>query len=231
MCDQSCIEFANKILKSEDVRGKSVIEVGAYDINGSLRSMVEALEPLSYKGVDIAMGPGVDEVSNAEDLVKHYGAEQFDLLICTEVVEHVQDWRTVISNLKNVLKPHGILLLTTRSKGFPYHSAPADYWRYQISDMEIIFSDFSIEVLEKDPDQPGVFIKARKPENFQEKDLTDHLLYSIVKHKKLITINDEEVNQIDRYWNEIELAVRRKLSILLPESTKRFVKKKILRIL
>jgi len=231
MCDQSCINFADKVLNAEDIQGKSVIEVGAYDINGSLRSMVKAFNPLSYKGVDIAMGPAVDEVCNAEDLVKHYGSEQFDLLICTEVVEHVQNWRSVFSNLKNVLKPGGVLLLTTRSKGFPYHSAPADYWRYQVSDMEVIFSDFTIEVLEKDPDQPGVFIKARKPNNFQEKDLSDHFLYSIVKHKKLMTINDEDVNQIDRYWNEVELAIRRKLSILLPESVKRFIKKDLLRIL
>ena len=231
MCDQSCIDFANKILKSEDVRGKSVIEVGSYDINGSLRTMVEALEPLSYKGVDISMGPGVDEVCNAEDLLGHYGPEKFDLLICTEVVEHVKNWRPVISNLKNVLKPDGLLLLTTRSKGFPYHSAPADYWRYQVCDMEVIFADFTIEVLEKDPDQPGVFIKARKPKKFQEKELADYPLYSIVKHKRIVEIEDEDINWIDRYWNEMELAIRRRLSGLLPQSTKKFIKKNILRIL
>ncbi|MDJ1185070.1 class I SAM-dependent methyltransferase [Roseofilum casamattae] len=231
MCDKSCIDFANNHLKSADIQGKSVIEVGAYDINGSLRSMVENFQPSSYKGVDIAMGPGVDEVCNAEDLVSHYGSGQFDLLICTEVVEHVQNWRSVFSNLKQIVKPGGVLLLTTRSKGFPFHSAPADYWRYQVSDMEVIFSDFSIEVLEKDPDQPGVFVKARKPDNFDEKDLTDYQLYSIVKHKRLIDIDDADINQLDRSWNEIELVIRRNLSVLLPYSLKKFIKKNILRIL
>jgi hypothetical protein len=60
MCDKSCIDFANKTLKLEDVQGKSVLEVGAYDINGSLRSIIESLQPSKYKGVDIAMGPGED---------------------------------------------------------------------------------------------------------------------------------------------------------------------------
>ncbi|MGK7903945.1 MAG: class I SAM-dependent methyltransferase, partial [Hormoscilla sp.] len=231
MCDQSCIDFANKTLKSEDVKGKSVIEVGSYDINGSLRSIVESLQPLTYKGVDIEMGPGVDEVCNAEDLLTHYGTEKFDLLICTEVIEHVKNWREVISNFKNILKPDGVLLLTTRSKGFAYHSAPADYWRYQVSDMEVIFGDMIVEVLQKDPEQPGVFIKARKPQSFQEKKLSDYALYSIVKHKRLLEIEEEDINAIDRYWNETELAVRRVLSRMLPRSTKMFVKKKILRIM
>jgi len=46
-----------------------------------------------------------------------------------------------------------------------------------------------------------------------------------------LEIEEENINAIDRYWNETELAVRRVLSRMLPRSTKMFVKKKILRIM
>jgi len=51
--------------------------------------------------------------------------------------------------MKAVLKPGGFIYITTRSRGFPYHAYPHDYWRYEIEDMEKIFGDFEIIALEK----------------------------------------------------------------------------------
>ena len=75
------------------------------------------------------------------------------------------------------------MLITTRSKGFPYHAYPHDHWRYEIEDMNEIFADCEIMDLQKDPQVPGVFLKARKPKSFIEKDLSRHQLYSILKNK------------------------------------------------
>jgi SAM-dependent methyltransferase len=87
----------------------------------------------------------------------------FDLVITTEMLEHVQDWKAVIANMKGVLKPGGVIFITTRSEGFPFHEYPGDYWRFEVEDMREIFSDFKIETLLPDPSEPGVFIRARKP--------------------------------------------------------------------
>jgi len=193
MCNQACIKFGRTYLKEQDVKGKSVIEVGSLNINGSLRPIVEALHPSSYVGVDIQMGPGVDRVCDVLDLLDHFGYEKFGLLISTELLEHVQDWQNAISNFKNVLKPEGVLLVTTRSKGFKYHEFPFDFWRYERTDMEAIFSDFIIEVIEKDPLRPGIFIKARKPVTFNENDLTGYKLYSMVKEKRISSITDADI--------------------------------------
>ena len=211
MCNKACIEFGRANLKEEEVKGKSVIEVGSFYLNGSLRPIAKEFLPSSYIGVDLQIGPGVDQICDAHDLLDRFGSGNFDLLISTELLEHVRDWRKVISNFKHILKPNGVLLITTRSKGFYYHDYPFDFWRYEISDMQVLFSDFIIEVIEKDPSEPGVFIKARKPNTFTERETTNYQLYSIIKGKHATTIT-----KIDIYWFKVRSAIRGFLSQILP---------------
>ena len=211
MCNKACIDFGQKNLKDEDVRGKSVIEVGSFDLNGSLRPIVEAFCPISYIGVDLQMGPGVDQICDAHDILDRFGYDAFDLLISTELLEHVKDWQKVISNFKHILKPNGVLLITTRSKGFYYHDYPTDFWRYEISDMQTILSDFTIEVNEKDPIEPGIFIKARKPNTFTENKITNYQLYSIIKDR-----HAKKITQVDIYFFKLRSAIRQFLSQILP---------------
>src|SRR5262245_23783701 len=107
MCQRSCINFSLANLSKEDIEGKEVLEVGSRNVNGTLRTIVESLEPAHYLGVDIQMGPGVDEVCDACDLLDRFGGCRFDWLISSELLEHVRDWQKVISNFKHVVKPGG----------------------------------------------------------------------------------------------------------------------------
>jgi SAM-dependent methyltransferase len=52
----------------------------------------------------------------------------FDLLVCTEVLEHVADWPTAFRNLARLMKPGGRLLITC-PHFYPLHEEPYDYWR------------------------------------------------------------------------------------------------------
>ena len=87
--------------------------------------------------------------------------------------------------MKAVLKPGGLIYITTRSRGFPYHAYPHDYWRYEIEDVEKIFGDFEIIVVEKDWEAPGVFLKARKLTNRSPNDLGQIELYSMVVGRRI----------------------------------------------
>ncbi len=224
MCHESCYEFAREHLRPQDVRGGAVLEVGSLDLNGSLRPLVEALEPGSYLGVDIRKGPGVDELCDAAELVKRFGLESFDLLIATELLEHVRDWRTVVSNFKQVVRPDGVMLITTRSRGFPHHAHPHDFWRYEPGDVEVIFSDCIIEALEPDPQVPGVFLRVRKPRSFTENNLTGHALYSMVKGRPARTLS-----ALGHRYYRTRQTLRACLSTLCPAPLKRLIKTRILK--
>lgn len=189
MCTESCISFVQRHLSTEDVFGKSVLEVGALDVNGTVRPVIEGLGPASYIGVDIERGPNVDELCDVALLAERYGEESFDVVVSTELVEHVRDWRAAFTNMKRVLRPGGTIVVTTRSREFPIHGYPWDYWRYEPEDMKRIFADFDIVVIEQDREAPGVFVKGRKPSAGGVTSLTDIALYSVIAGRAVIDIS------------------------------------------
>lgn len=183
MCNVAGVVFVASQLSPAEIESKRVLEVGSYDHNGTVRPVVEARGPSEYIGIDIESGPGVDQICDIADLAEQFGENAFDLVLCTEVLEHVDDWRSAVSNLKRVCKVGGTIFITTRSLGFQYHGFPHDNWRYEVEDMEKIFSDFEIVSLQKDRQDPGLFLKARKPNGFVERDLADIAIYHIVTGK------------------------------------------------
>jgi SAM-dependent methyltransferase len=194
MCTISCLLFGATKLSKQDVEGKRVLEVGSFtsDIKGSLRMLIESWSPAEYIGVDIRKGPSVDLVYDAEKLMDKLEAESFDVVFSTELLEHVLNPKIVISNMKRLCKRRGAILLTTRSYGYPFHPSPYDFWRFEPSDMEALFSDCEILNLEEDFESPGVFVKVRKPDDFVERDLSELKLYNIAVNKKVekVTLSD-----------------------------------------
>jgi SAM-dependent methyltransferase len=166
----SAMAFACSALTAADVAGKRVVEAGAYDVNGSVRPHVEALGPAMYLGTDMRDGPGVDYVIAAEDLLPVY-AGLADVMINMEMLEHAADWQAAMRGLIGALAEGGVLVLTTRSEGFPFHPHPEDHWRFSVEAMGAIVkaAGLDVERLEADPDpqSPGVFCKARKPAGWE----------------------------------------------------------------
>jgi hypothetical protein len=173
MSHQSIVDFG---IKHRDLfRGKTVLEIGSYDINGGLR---ETIAPLAkrYVGIDIEEGPGVDQVLlPTADLTSIFGG-RYDAVICTEVLEHAHDWRTMVHHIKAI--PTELILVTTRSPGFPYHAFPDDYWRYTVEDFQYLFADMDIIELTTDPEYDGVFLLARKGKDFKELDLSNYEVHA-----------------------------------------------------
>ena len=191
--NKACVDFVVRSLTADDVRGRTVLEVGSRNVNGSLRWHVEGLGPASYLGVDLVGGPGVDEICRVDCLIDRFGPDRFDLVFSTEMLEHVRDWRAALVNLKAVTKPGGILLFTTRSRGFWFHGYPFDFWRYELSDVTAVFGDFEMLALEADISEPGVFFKGRKPEGWRDRPLDDYELYSIILGRRALDVGSIDV--------------------------------------
>jgi len=184
MCDGNCISFGIQNLSKEDIQGKRVLEIGSYNVNGSLRDGVMAHKPTEYIGVDIEKGPGVDLVCSSDSILRRFGKESFDVVISTCVLEHVVNLKPSISDMKNVCKVGGIIILIVPSV-WPLHNHPIDYWRFSKEDIRNIFSDFEMLILEEKATFHGakvgdlVYAKMRKPEGFTEKDISNYKIYHL----------------------------------------------------
>lgn len=207
MCNSECVSFVQRAVGPEEVKGKDIIEVGSYDVNGSVRPYLEGLAPASYLGVDIRRGPGVDLICEAELLVDRLGVESFDLVVSTELLEHVRDWRLVVTNMKRIVRPGGLIVITTRSRGFQLHDFPNDFWRYEPSDMRVIFADCSIEMLDIDRSDPGVFVAARRPtdERFEPLDLSGYALHSAHIDERTVNVVEVAPREPEQQSDRVEV--------------------------
>lgn len=100
--------------------------------------------------VDIVARPGarVDIIGDAHNLHQISDAS-FDVLLCTEVLEHLHTPDKAISEFWRILRPGGTLLLTTRFI-FPLHDVPGDYYRYTKYGLRYLLRDFAIEELQEE---------------------------------------------------------------------------------
>lgn len=76
---------------------------------------------------DIDRRLGIDVVCDAHNLP--FAADTFEIVVCTEVLEHLINPHSALKEIRRVLKPGGRLLLTTRFI-FPIHDAPGDFFRF-----------------------------------------------------------------------------------------------------
>lgn len=91
-----------------------------------------------YDGNDVEPGPRITYVSGAESLP--IPDAQYDLVLCTQVLEHVRHPQRALSEMTRVLVPGGHLFLTTVGV-YPFHPHPGDYWRWTQQGFEAMFED------------------------------------------------------------------------------------------
>lgn len=89
--------------------------------------------------IDAARNP--DVVGDAERLP--FGDDSYEIVICSEVLEHIRHPEKAISEMRRVLRPGGTLVLTTRF-AFPVHDAPADYWRFTPYGLRALFEEWEL---------------------------------------------------------------------------------------
>lgn len=106
--------------------GARILEIGALDVNGSLRKF--APEDSEYVGVDMVDGRGVDIVIDPDKPLP-FDAQSFDLAIASSVFEHDPAFWMTFLDLGRVLRDGGYLYINAPSNG-KVHRYPEDHWRF-----------------------------------------------------------------------------------------------------
>jgi SAM-dependent methyltransferase len=90
-----------------------------------------------YVGLDVG-SPVADLEGFAEEIPAPDGS--FDLVLCTQTLEHVNDPGRVVQELRRVAAPGGRVLASTHGVHY-YHPNPDDFWRWTHAGLERLFRE------------------------------------------------------------------------------------------
>ena len=100
---------------------RSALDLGAGDgaVSATIRAELLTLADVSATALERARArlPGAAVVELEPDAPLPFADGQFDLVVCTETLEHVRDVQLLLSEARRVLEPGGRLAITTPSQG------------------------------------------------------------------------------------------------------------------
>lgn len=196
LAGKEAMYFAVKeILKQNTDKSQKILEVGS-----GLGYLTYAIAREGYDivGLDISM----DAIQKAENQFGKYyicedvyqyaldNSEKFDVVILTEVIEHVPDPSGFSSVLLNLLKPGGKIIISTPNKSaYPKH----EYWHTELPPVHLTwFSEDSFHVISQ---QKGLTLSLFDFTKFNKKhiDFTRFKYYESYyeRHKIVPTLSAE----------------------------------------
>ena len=116
-------------------------DLDVLDVGGRLQPYRQLLEGRirRYIAIDLVLTPLVSMIASAGQIP--LVGEQFDVVICTQMLEYAPEPRAVIGEIYRVLKPGGVLLLSVPAVGI--RDADEDSWRFLPGALRLLVSPFS----------------------------------------------------------------------------------------
>ena len=93
---------------------------------------------VEYVGLDVVQTPTADVVGFVEDMPLEDG--RFDLVLCTQVLEHCEEPAAAVRELRRVTAQGGRVLASTHGVQV-YHPSPHDYWRWTHEGLAKLFRE------------------------------------------------------------------------------------------
>jgi SAM-dependent methyltransferase len=106
-----------------------IYEFGSLQVSG--QEGFADLRPIfpgkKYVGADMRHGIGVDQILHLHKI--DLPPDSVGTILCVDTLEHVEYPHRALEEIHRVLKPNGIVLITS-VMDFPIHDHPYDYWRF-----------------------------------------------------------------------------------------------------
>jgi SAM-dependent methyltransferase len=116
--------FFNTYLSN--AKNLTIVDVGAQDVWGSLRSVAPPNN--KYIGVDFVKAKGVDVVIT-DPYSLPFEDESVDVVVSSSCFEHSEFFWLLFNEILRILKPTGLLYINVPSNG-SFHRYPVDCWRF-----------------------------------------------------------------------------------------------------
>ncbi len=98
-----------------------------------------------YQAADLISRSDIPITLNPDGSVPGHD-NSFDVVLSTQVLEHVFDPARYLSESRRVLNPEGILILTTHGY-WMYHPDPTDFWRWTSAGLKKIINEAGFDLL------------------------------------------------------------------------------------
>ena len=123
-----------------------IYEFGARQVEGQegFADLRPLFQGLKFIGTDMEEGVGVDELQNLHNLT--LANESVGTALVIETLEHVEYPREALDEIYRVLKPGGVVVLTT-TMACPIHNHPSDFWRFTPAGLVSLLGDFPVRVV------------------------------------------------------------------------------------
>lgn len=121
--------------------GLKVLEIGSgrQDMGHNAYSLVHAFPNAGefvQSDFNAAFGHRVIDVTDMDV------DQEFDLILCMYVLEHVFDVHAAVENMRKALKPGGRVVIAVPHV-YPYHDEPIDFWRFTEYSLRRLCRDYS----------------------------------------------------------------------------------------
>jgi SAM-dependent methyltransferase len=128
MHDNSQLMF-DRYAKAYFTGGQRVLEIGATLDTSACRASV-GLSSVKWETLELTKWGSLPGVTYAASDEYQYPIPEstFDIVVSTNVAEHVRKLWTWMAELRRIVKPGG-LIITVAPISWPYHDAPGDCWR------------------------------------------------------------------------------------------------------
>ena len=125
-------------------------QASVLDVGCGMKPYQKLWKTKNYLGIDVHGGGLKDQAKKPDKYFDGqkipYSSTRFDVVIATEVLEHVEFPEKLLQEVKRVLKPGGQLFLTMPFV-WPEHGIPFDFQRYTSFRHERLLADRGFKVL------------------------------------------------------------------------------------